>query len=89
MSEAQIIDGKKVAEQLRQELAVFEGDQEAEMQTLPFSVAKMFAVEPKDFFRTFYEVVFGQERGPRFGTFVKLVGKDKALAMLDEATRAS
>jgi len=80
---------QEMLQQLRQELAVFEGDQEAEMQTLPFSVARMFEVEPKDFFRMFYEVVFGQERGPRFGTFVKLMGKEKALAMLDEATRAS
>ena len=44
----------------------------------------MFEVQPGDFFKMFYEVIFGQERGPRFGTFVQLVGKDKALSMLDE-----
>jgi len=52
---------------------------------MPFSVARRFEVEPKDFFKMFYEVIFGQERGPRFGTFVQLVGKDKALSMLDES----
>jgi len=75
--------------QLRQDLAAFDGIQEAELQTLPFAVARQFEIAPKDFFRLFYEVVFGQERGPRFGTFVQLVGKEKALAMLDEATRTS
>ena len=30
----------------------------------------------------FYEVVLGQERGPRFGSFVKLVGRERVLEML-------
>jgi lysyl-tRNA synthetase class I len=48
-------------------------------------VARLFDESPKNFFKTFYEVVFGQERGPRFGTFVQLVGKEKALSLLDTA----
>ena len=76
---------KKMLEQLRQDLATCDITDDNELQTMPFSVARMFETEPKDFFRMFYEVVFGQERGPRFGTFVQLVGKDKALSMLDEA----
>jgi lysyl-tRNA synthetase class 1 len=75
---------KKMLEQLRQDLAACDITDDNELQTMPFSVARMFETEPKDFFRMFYEVVFGQERGPRFGTFVQLVGKDKALSMLDE-----
>ena len=43
----------------------------------------MFNETPKNLFKMFYEVVFGQERGPRFGTFVQLVGKEKALNLLD------
>jgi lysyl-tRNA synthetase class I len=35
-------------------------------------------------FTSFYEVVLGQERGPRFGTFVQLVGKERVLQMLRE-----
>jgi lysyl-tRNA synthetase class 1 len=72
--------------QLRDELARYSGDDEKEIQTLPFTVARNFDQAPQDFFKMFYEVVFGQARGPRFGTFVQLVGKAKALALLDAAT---
>jgi lysyl-tRNA synthetase, class I len=80
---------KEMLGQLRRDLAAYEGQAEADMQTLPFSVAKMFGMAPKDFFLMFYEVVFGQERGPRFGTFVQLVGKEQALAMLDAVTKTA
>ena len=76
---------KEMLEQLRRDLAACDITDDNALQTMPFSVARMFAAEPGNFFRMFYEVIFGQERGPRFGTFVQLVGKDKALSMLDEA----
>jgi lysyl-tRNA synthetase, class I len=76
---------KEMLKQLRRDLAACDITDDNALQTMPFSVARMFAAEPKEFFRMFYEVLFGQERGPRFGTFVQLVGKDKALSMLDEA----
>ncbi|MFQ5612275.1 MAG: lysine--tRNA ligase [Anaerolineae bacterium] len=70
---------------LRQELAAYEGDDEKELQSLPFDVARAFEVAPGDFFKSFYEVLLGQERGPRFGTFARLLGKDRMLDMLDAA----
>lgn len=72
---------------LRDELAAYEGDDEKEIQTLPFAVAREYSEPPNNFFKLFYEVVFGQERGPRFGTFVRLVGKEKAISLLDEAAK--
>ena len=79
------VDEKKMLRSLRNELANHPSDDEKELQTLPFAVARSYDVPPKDFFRLFYEVIFGQERGPRFGTFVQLVGREKALALLDQA----
>ena len=76
---------KAVLKRLRDKLDGFESQDEKELQTLPFDVAREFNMAPKDFFKLFYEVVFGQERGPRFGTFVLLVGKEKALSLLDQA----
>jgi lysyl-tRNA synthetase class 1 len=76
---------RKMIKSLRDKLAKHGNDDEKELQTLPFSVAREHDVQPKDFFRLFYEVVFGQERGPRFGTFVQLVGREKALSLLDKA----
>ena len=78
---------KKMLGQLHDALTRYDGADENALQTMPFSVARAFDVQPKDFFKMFYEVVFGQERGPRFGTFVQLVGKEKALSLLEKAGR--
>lgn len=78
---------RRVLKKLHEELSLYEGDDENEMQSIPFTVARAFDMTPKDFFKLFYEVVFCQERGPRFGTFVLLVGKQKALSLLDAVSR--
>lgn len=67
---------------LHQRLAAADPADEQALQSIPFDVARAAAIEPKALFRSFYEVVFGQERGPRFGSFVQLVGKDHVLDML-------
>jgi lysyl-tRNA synthetase class 1 len=71
---------------LRQRLATTAAQDEETLQGIPFELAREAGVEPRDFFRLFYEVVLGQERGPRFGSFVRLVGRERALQMLDEKT---
>ena len=63
-------------------LAASEEADESQLQSIPFDVARETGTEPRDLFRSFYEVVLGQERGPRFGSFVMLVGKDRVLEML-------
>jgi lysyl-tRNA synthetase class 1 len=57
---------------------------EDDLQAIPFEVARAAAVEPRELFRTIYEVLLGQERGPRFGSFVELVGKERVVEMLRE-----
>ncbi|MEE3338481.1 MAG: hypothetical protein VX255_19010, partial [Candidatus Latescibacterota bacterium] len=57
-------------------------DAEKQLQGIPFDVAREVGVEPRELFTSFYEVVLGQERGPRFGTMVLLVGKERVLEML-------
>lgn len=79
---------KEMLKALEDRLMQYEGDDENDIQTLPFDVARTYDIAPKDFFRTIYEILLGQERGPRFGTFVNLVGKDKVLAMLNNACRS-
>lgn len=64
------------------------GEDEAELQAIPFDVARAAGIQPKELFRTIYEVLLGQERGPRFGSFVRLVGKERVLEMLEEKTVA-
>lgn len=70
-------------------VAAYAGNDEKELQTLPFDVAREFEVSAKEIFTAFYEVLLGQERGPRFGTFAKLVGKEKILALLKAAAQVA
>lgn len=71
---------------IHDQLAAYQGKNEDELQSIPFEVARACKVAPQDLFKMFYEVVLGQERGPRFGTFTRLVGKDKVLALLEAVT---
>ena len=73
---------------IRDQLATCESD-EAELQAIPFNVARDAGKEPKELFRAMYEVLLGQERGPRFGSFVLLLGKDRVVEMLEEKVAAN
>lgn len=76
---------KGLFSQVRERLGRCESGEEEDLQAIPFEVARAAGAEARDLFRSFYEVVLGQERGPRFGTFVKLVGKERVLEMLASA----
>jgi lysyl-tRNA synthetase class 1 len=41
-------------------------------------------MEAAAFFKLIYQVLLGQDRGPRFGTFVTLVGKERVVKMLEQ-----
>ncbi len=57
---------------------------EKDLQALVFDIARAHEVEPKDFFSAIYQVLLGQARGPRFGSFAKLVGVDRVISLIDE-----
>ena len=48
-----------------------------------------FGLEPKRAFRALYRALSGQDHGPRFGPFVKLVGQEAARSALQRAVGAS
>ena len=77
-------DERKILQAIHEKLAAYEGENEDELQSIPFDVARDFEVSPRDLFTMFYEVVLGQERGPRFGTFTRLVGKERVISLLKE-----
>jgi len=41
----------------------------------------------KDWFKAQYEVLLGQEQGPRMGSFIALYGRDKAVTLIDSALK--
>jgi lysyl-tRNA synthetase class 1 len=51
-------------------------------QTHVFETAREHAMEPRDFFLLIYQVLFGQQSGPKVGSFIKLVGRDEFCRML-------
>jgi len=56
-----------------------------EFQTAIFSVGKnsVYKENIKEFFKLIYQVVFGQENGPRLGSFTKIYTKDKTLELFN------
>jgi lysyl-tRNA synthetase class 1 len=54
------------------------------LQGIVFDVARDGGVEPRDLFAAIYQVLLGQEQGPRFGTFAKLVGVPRVLELIAE-----
>ena len=70
--------------QLAERLSAVNGATEEELQAIPFDLAREAEIPPKELFRMFYEVVLGQERGPRFGSLVQLVGKEQVVKMVRE-----
>jgi lysyl-tRNA synthetase, class I len=81
-------DERAALQALSEQLAAADPSDEEVLQAIPFDTARAVGLEPKALFRSFYEVVFGQERGPRFGSFVKLVGKERMLEMLERGINA-
>ena len=53
------------------------------LQTLVFQVAKDCGVQTKDWFRTLYRIFLGQSQGPRIGSFVALLGLEKAVERIE------
>ncbi len=72
-------------EELLDRLRSAEGLDAEHLHAIPFDIAKSRGMEPPAFFSAFYKAVLGQERGPRFGAFVQLVGVPTMVAMLEKA----
>lgn len=55
-----------------------------ELQSLIFDVAKSADMDPRSFFGAIYQVLLGQEQGPRFGSFAKLVGVSRVIELISQ-----
>ncbi|UJG40489.1 MAG: lysine--tRNA ligase [Candidatus Heimdallarchaeum aukensis] len=50
-----------------------------------YEQAKMNKIKPKDFFKALYLVILGRTSGPRAGTLIEAIGKEKVISMMKEA----
>ena len=54
------------------------------LQNIVYEVGKAHAFEPlRDWFKALYEVLLGQEQGPRFGSFIAIFGVDETIALIE------
>ncbi|MEW5729721.1 MAG: lysine--tRNA ligase [Pseudomonadota bacterium] len=59
-----------------------------DIQAVVYDIGKRDAFpELKAWFKSCYEVLLGQDQGPRMGSFIKLYGIDETVALLDKAVR--
>jgi lysyl-tRNA synthetase class 1 len=72
---------------LADQLAAHEGSTDAEaLQNLVFEVGKAHGFEPlRDWFKALYQVLLGQDQGPRFGSFVALYGVAETRRLIENA----
>jgi lysyl-tRNA synthetase class 1 len=79
---------KQILREMRNAAAAVEDwEDERTLQGVPFYIAEKFDIAAPEVFRLFYEVMLGQERGPRFGSFARLAGKERLLNLFDEKLR--
>lgn len=78
---------KKALESLANSLEAMPDDTNAnDLQTQVFTTGKEFEYENlRDWFKALYQILLGQEQGPRFGSFIELYGKDETIKMIREA----
>ncbi|MBJ95963.1 MAG: lysine--tRNA ligase [Rickettsiales bacterium] len=74
---------------LAQALSACQDHQPDAIQSLAFDIARGHQIEPKLLFRSIYRGLIGQDRGPRFGSFMLALGLEQAAETLRElASRA-
>jgi len=76
---------RSALENLRDKLALLDASADAEtIQTEVFAVGKEAGFENlREWFQALYQILLGQDQGPRFGSFVALYGVDRTIGMID------
>ena len=78
---------RKAMGQLAERLDAMDAGSDGEaLQTEVYAVGKENGFENlREWFQALYQVLLGQDQGPRFGSFAALYGKDATVAMIREA----
>ena len=53
-------------------------------QNNPSYKQKLLVAKLRDWFKAIYEIVFGDEQGPRMGSFISFFGRKETIKLLDE-----
>lgn len=75
---------RNVVVALRERLAAeYDDRDEKGIQELVYEVSRGQGQEPKMFFPVMYRILVGKEKGPRLGGFIKTIGKERVLRLLE------
>jgi len=79
---------KPLSKKALKELAdLLGGDNEPEdLQNDIYQIAKKNDVQPKDFFKTLYQIILSTNRGPKIGPFIVDIGRKKIAKTLSSYT---
>jgi lysyl-tRNA synthetase class 1 len=55
-----------------------------DLQNSIYQIAKDNGVQPKDFFKTLYQIILAAERGPKLGPFILDIGRKKVATTITE-----
>lgn len=65
--------------------AVPAGASAEEIQSQVYEIGKKYEFEPlRDWFKALYEILFGQEQGPRLGSFIALYGVSETISLIEK-----
>lgn len=77
---------KEALKALKDALKAAKGENAETLQTAVYNIGKLHGYEQlKDWFGALYQILLGQEQGPRFGSFVELYGVDETCILIDKA----
>ena len=81
-NELETVGFKKIIEELRN---IDEDCESEDIQTKIYKIGMDLKFENlRDWFSAFYQVVLGQDQGPRLGSFIKLYGIKKTINLLEQ-----
>jgi lysyl-tRNA synthetase class 1 len=55
-----------------------------DLQNSIYQIAKNVGIQPKDFFKTLYQIILASDRGPKIGPFIIDIGRKKVANTLTE-----
>jgi lysyl-tRNA synthetase class 1 len=65
-------------------------DQTAEnLHNAIYEIARKNDIEPQALFKILYLCLIGQEKGPRLGSFIKMIGQERTIDILQNSVRSS
>ena len=82
-------ENKQIFEDIKLFLETTDHESSAEeLQTQIYEIGKKYNFENlRDFFKLIYQVLLGQEQGPRLGSFIKLYGIKKTIQLITETLK--